>query len=82
MIMYKIVYVIVINTPNSKYTCGVISNLSKEVRNRLVDHIYDQTGLEFNGLCSLNFSIDLCSKLKADNDEWSYLSIEREVCFE
>lgn len=79
--MCKLIYVIVINRPTYKHTCGAITNLNQESRTALIDHIYDQTGLEFSGLLSLDFDSDICPKLKADNDEWSYLSIEHEVYF-
>lgn len=79
--MCKLIYIIVINRPTYKHTCGVITNLNQESRTALIDHIYDQTGLEFSGLLSLDFNSIICSTLKADNDEGSYLSIEREVYF-
>lgn len=77
----KFVYVAVIHQTRVTFPCGIVSDLSEDNRMKLIDYILYNTGIKFSGLLSLDVNSIICSTLKADNDEGSYLSIEREIYF-
>ena len=78
----KIVYVAVITRGINRYTCGVMSDLSEHSRRKLITYIYDETGLKFSDLLSLDINVSLNPKVKADNEDDAYVAVYPEPCFE